>query len=132
MTQLTFSSNFYSNICFKLSILKQIIATELFTCISSINNKRSLLRFQSTTAPTNRGWSACAFSVRLARFTHSHDHPKGLLTLSLLSLFFCWAIILSWKHCSTAKTVDEFFQTLTIVATKSEADKRIYSTICVG
>ena len=71
-------------------------------------------------------------SVRLARFTHSDDHPKGLLTVSLLSLLFCWAIILSWKHCSTAKTVDECFQTLTIVATKSEADERLYSTICVG
>ena len=53
MTQLTFSSNFYWNICFKFCILV------LFLCISSINNKRSSLRFQSTTAPTNRGWSAC-------------------------------------------------------------------------
>ena len=59
MTQLTFSSNFYWNICFKFCILEQIIATVLFICISSITNKRSLLRFQSTTAPTNRGWSAC-------------------------------------------------------------------------
>ena len=71
-------------------------------------------------------------TVRLARFTHSHDHPKGLLTVSLLSLLFCWAIILSSKYCSIAKTEDESFQTLTIVAIKSEADKRIYSTICVG
>ena len=47
------------NICFKFCILEQIIATVLFIRISSINNKRSLLRFQSTTAPTNRGWSAC-------------------------------------------------------------------------
>ena len=38
----------------------QIIATVLFICISSTNNKRSLLRFQLTTGPTNRGWSACA------------------------------------------------------------------------
>ena len=37
---------------------KQIIATVLFICISSINNKLSMLRFQSTTAPL-RGWSAC-------------------------------------------------------------------------
>ena len=59
MTQLTFSSNFYWNICFKFCILEQIIATVLFLCISSINNKRSSLKFQSTTAPTNRGWSAC-------------------------------------------------------------------------
>ena len=59
MTQLIFSSNFYWDICFKFCILEQIIATVLFICISSINNKRSLLRFQSTTAPINRGWSAC-------------------------------------------------------------------------
>ena len=57
MTQLTFSLNFYWKICFKFCILEQIIATVLFICISSINNKRMLLRFQSTTAPTNR--SAC-------------------------------------------------------------------------
>ena len=50
-------------ICFKFCILEQIIATVLFICISSINNKRSLLRFQSTTAPTNRGWSACDCTV---------------------------------------------------------------------
>ena len=55
MTQLTFSLNFYWKICFKFCILEQIIGTVLFICISSINNKRSLLRFQSTTAPTNRG-----------------------------------------------------------------------------
>ena len=62
-TQLAFSSNFYWKICFKFCILEQIIATVLFICISSINNKRSLLRFQSTTAPTNRGWSACALAL---------------------------------------------------------------------
>ena len=59
MTQLTFSSNCYWKICFKFCILEQIIAIVLFICISSINNKRSLLRFQSTTASTNRGWSTC-------------------------------------------------------------------------
>ena len=64
MTKLTFSSNFYWKICFKFCILEQIIITVLFICISSINNKRSLLRFQSTTAPTNRGWSACAETVK--------------------------------------------------------------------
>ena len=47
---------------FESTGIPQIIATVLFTCISSINNKRSLLRFQSTTAPTNRGWSACDYS----------------------------------------------------------------------
>ena len=65
MTQLTFSSNFYWNFFLKFCILEQIIATVLFICISSINNKRSLLRFQSTTAPTNRGWSACAGTLNL-------------------------------------------------------------------
>ena len=49
---------------FKFCILEQIIATVLFICISSINNKRSLLRFQSTTAPTKRGWSACGCKCR--------------------------------------------------------------------
>ena len=52
---------FESTLCFKFCILEQIIATVLLICISSINNKRSLLRFQSTTAPTNRGWSACGW-----------------------------------------------------------------------
>ena len=46
-------------ICFKFCILEQIITTVLFICISSINNQRSLLKFQSTTAPTNRGCCAC-------------------------------------------------------------------------
>ena len=46
-----------------VSILEQIIATVLFLCISSINNKRSLLRFQSTTPPTYRGWSACEQNI---------------------------------------------------------------------
>ena len=65
MTQLTFSSNVYWNICFKFCILEQIIATVLFICISSINNKRSLLRFQSTTVPTNRRWSACGATAMI-------------------------------------------------------------------
>ena len=63
MAQLAFSSSFYCKICFKFCILEQIIATVLFICISSINNKSSLLRFQSTTAPTNRGWSAPGLMV---------------------------------------------------------------------
>ena len=46
--------------CFNFCNLEQIIATVLFIYISSINNKRSLLRFQSITPPTKRGWSACA------------------------------------------------------------------------
>ena len=71
MTQLTFSSNFYWNFFLKFCILEQIIATVLFICISSINNKRSLLRLQWTTAPTNRGWSACAESRRIE--IPSHD-----------------------------------------------------------
>ena len=57
--RLKLSWNFYWKMCFKFCILEQIIATVLFICFSSVNNKRSLLRFQSTTAPTNRGWSAC-------------------------------------------------------------------------
>ena len=41
--------------CIKICILEQIIATILFICISSIINKRTLLRFQSTTAPLTEG-----------------------------------------------------------------------------
>ena len=60
MIQLTFSSNFYWNVCVKFCTLEQIIATVVFICIFSTNDKRSMLRFQSTTAPTKRGWSTCA------------------------------------------------------------------------
>ena len=57
----TLIGGFESTLCFKFCILEQIIATVLLICISSVNNKISLLRFQSTTAPTNRGWSACGW-----------------------------------------------------------------------
>ena len=63
-------------ICFKLRIVEQIIATVLFICISSINNKRSLLRLQWTTAPTNRGWSACAESRRIEMPSHDAWRQK--------------------------------------------------------
>ena len=65
MTQLTFSSNYYWQVCLKFCILEQIIATVLFISISSINNKRSLLRCQSTTAPTDRGWCTCGRTIFL-------------------------------------------------------------------
>ena len=63
-------------------LLEQIIATVLFICFSSVNNKRSLLRFQSTTAPTNRGWSACDTS-RLDMNSSSEITQKfGLLQIN--------------------------------------------------
>ena len=86
MTQLTFSSNFYWNICFKFCILEQIIATVLFLCISSINNKRSSLRFQSTTAPTNRGWSACGFGYKNSECVNINI-PSGWVTF-IVSISF--------------------------------------------
>ena len=48
---------------------RSLIATVLFICINNcnficINNKTSLLRFQSTTAPTNRGGSAWGYNAR--------------------------------------------------------------------
>ena len=86
MTQLTFSLHCYRKICFKFCILEQIIGTVLFICISSINNKRSLLRLKSTTASTNRGWSAygledkflfyffAAFSITKKERKTAHRH----------------------------------------------------------
>ena len=54
MNQLTFSSSF--NICIKICILQQIIATVMLICIPFIHNKRSMLRFQTiTAAPTEGG-----------------------------------------------------------------------------
>ena len=55
MTQSIFSSNFYWYICVKICILEQIIATVMFICLSSIKNKGSMLKFQSTTAPLTQG-----------------------------------------------------------------------------
>ena len=70
--------------------MQQIIATVLLICIFSIKNKRALLRFQSTMAPNNRGWSACVqtlsnpvkdktayFTTCLRKETFSHD-PDSL------------------------------------------------------
>ena len=101
MTQLTFSSNFYWNICFKFCILEQIIATVLFLCISSINNKRSSLRFQSTTAPTNRGWSACADTTIKVCYTRHLTFIKNweyecTRRISLL-LIKTYQHLFSWK-----------------------------------
>ena len=55
---------------------------------SSINIKRSLLRFQSTTAPTNREWSACGMilvsTVRkmflYVKFTTSHPQQSPVVS----------------------------------------------------
>ena len=70
MTQSIFSSNFYWYICVKICILEQIIATVLFICLSSITTKRSILEFQSTTAPLTEG----GLPVHLPTRSHSTDH----------------------------------------------------------
>ena len=119
MAQLTFSSNFYWNICFKFCILEQIIATVLFICISSINNKRSLLRFQSTTAPTNRGWSACAqareaSSARLRvqlQLTRDSDVWWWRYSISyrvFLEIMFCFNSGTSWRNTAVSRNLPIF------------------------
>ena len=115
MTQLTFSSNFYWNICFKFCILEQTIATVLFICISSTNNKRSLLRFQSTTVPTNRGWSACAQRVpyvkRIISQVLIQVLQKGLMIQNLLQNLGLYFILhKSWKYgnCSMLRKIFPF------------------------
>ena len=70
MTQLIFSSNFYWYICVKICILEQIIATVMFICLSSIKNKGSILKFQSTTAPLTQG----GLPVHLLTRSHSTDN----------------------------------------------------------
>ena len=109
MIQLTFSSNVYWKIVLKFCILEQIIATVLFICISSINNKRSLLRFQSTTAPTNRGWSACGQMKREYHTTLGDADSANYITLSYPAQSFTWCSLenVSYEqernvNCSTA------------------------------
>ena len=74
MTQLAFSSNVYWNICVKICILEQIIATILFMCIFSMKNKRSMLGFQSTTAPLTEGDLPVLF-VRKHPSQYFHTFP---------------------------------------------------------
>ena len=74
MAQLAFSSNVYWNICVKICILKQIIATILFMCIFSMKSKRSMLRFQSTTAPLTEGVLP-VFLVRKHPSQYFHTFP---------------------------------------------------------
>ena len=100
---------------FKFCILEQIIATVLFICISSINNKRSLLRFQSTTAPTNRGWSACVatfWAMSLVGIYPGRACENGvffrviyrnLALLLLRILLLAFIVLLQNKHTSLAE-----------------------------
>ena len=67
-TQLTFSSNCYWTICVKICILDNIIAAVLFIRICSVNNKRSMLRFHSTTAPLTEGGLPVVFTVCFCLF----------------------------------------------------------------
>ena len=67
-TQLTFSSNSYWTICVKICILDNIIAPVLFICISSVNNKRSMLRFHSIIPPITEGGLPVVFTVCFCLF----------------------------------------------------------------
>ena len=104
MTQLTFSSNFHWKICVKFCILEQIISTVLFVCISSINNKRSLLRFQSTTAATNRGWSASGaiFAYSILFFDRGWANKSSVSSQLLISATYL-SSPLSWNFHQPAR-----------------------------
>ena len=78
MTQLIFSSNFYWYICVKICILEQIIATVLFICLSSIKTERSILEFQSTTAPLTEGGLPMHLPTRSHSTNHTDDRVKNI------------------------------------------------------
>ena len=74
ITQLTLSSNFYWIICFEFCILEQIIATVLFICTSSTNNKRPWV-------PTKRGDKKVKFKDRniiCSKFFLSRNWPSNV------------------------------------------------------
>ena len=101
MTQLAFSSNVYWNICVKICILEQIIATILFMCIFSMKNKRSMLGFQSTTAPLTEGDLPVLF-VRKHPSQYFHTFP--LVPMAHVAVkcktHMCRTHGLSWKLVS--------------------------------
>ena len=78
LTQSIFSSNFYWYICVKICILEQIIATVLFICLSSITTKRSILEFQSTTAPLTEGGLPVHLPTRSHSTDNSYDRVKNI------------------------------------------------------
>ena len=99
MIQLTFSSNFYWNVCVKFCTLEQIIATVMFICIFSTNNKRSMLRFQSTTVPTNRGWSTCAVTGIKFKSAFLQAYSEQWIFYENFSVFSLVRLkILEWVH----------------------------------
>ena len=84
MNQLTFSSSFYLNICIKICILEQIIATVMWIWISLIHNKRSMLRFQTiTAAPTEGGLPVARGGGGYSREIWIGVCREGLWTLTL-------------------------------------------------
>ena len=78
LTQSIFSSNFYWYISVKICILGQIIATVLFICLSSIKTKRSILEFQSTTAPLTEGGLPVHLPTRSHSTDNSYDRVKNI------------------------------------------------------
>ena len=78
MTQSIFSSNFYWYFCVKICILEQIIATVLFICLSSIKTERSILEFQSTTAPLTEGGLPVHLPTRSHLTDHTDDGVKNI------------------------------------------------------
>ena len=78
LTQSIFSSNFYWYICVKICILEQIIATVLFICLSSIKTERSILEFQSTTAPLTEGGLPVHLPTRSHSTDHTYDRVKNI------------------------------------------------------
>ena len=82
-TQLTFSSNCYWTICVKICILDNIIAAVLFIRICSVNNKRSILRFHSTTAPLTEGGLPVVFTVCFCLFF------TYIISNFLMTFYFC-------------------------------------------
>ena len=89
-TQLTFYSNSYWTVCVKICILDNIIAAVLFICISSVNNKRSMLRFHSITPPITEGGLPVVFTTSSpGRFSLAlgAGREKGYSVCFLLILF---------------------------------------------
>ena len=74
LTRSIFSSNF----CVKICILEQFIAIVLFICLSSIKTKRSILEFQSTTAPLIEGGLPVHLPTRSHSTDHTYDRVKNI------------------------------------------------------
>ena len=124
-TQLTFSSNHYWTICVKICILDNIIATVLYICISFVNNKRSMLRFHSSTAPLSEGGLPVVLKVCFCLFF------TCIISNFLMTFYFCefmlHKILLIFMLCfgwvqgvsTSYRTLFSFFQHLIVLMRKS-------------